>query len=736
MMLVAATLAAHAASTFSSPQTGSSSLSQSAVSSARQHWAFQPVRKPKPPPDASGWSKNPIDQFINAKREEQKLRPMPRSDQRTLVRRVYFDLIGLPPTPAEVEAFLADQAPDALARLVDRLLASPRYGEKWGRHWMDVVRYADTAGDNADYPIPEARRYRDYLIDSFNTDKPYAQFVQEQIAGDILAKRGPRERYAEQVTATGFLALSRRYGTGPGELWHLVLEDSIETTGRAFLGLTLRCARCHDHKYDPITQQDYYALYGFFASTRYPWAGSEEVESKKFTRYDFPPLVPAAAAAPKVQAYEKQLQELRARIQQIEKNDPLVHSIAELTARFQSVSNQLRELKKEGRDRQSLLIQFAAVEKLLEDQKKELKDKLKALQTGLRGLEIPGLPTDLSGAYAVDDGQPLDACLQVRGEPTERGMVIQRGVPRVIAGGYEMKIPKGSSGRLQLAEWLTQPDHPLTARVLVNRVWQHHFGKGIVTTPSNFGLRGEPPTHPELLDWLTGYFLDHGGSIKALHRLILQSGTYQLASTDHPANAEKDPANRWYWRFDRQRLEAEQIRDAILAVSGSLDCRRPPDHPFPPFQDWHWTQHNPFKTNYSTLSRSVYLMTQRFQRHPYIGLFDGPDPNASTDVRPNSTVPAQALFMMNNPFVQEQARALARRLIDAAEKETGRIELACALAWSRKPSDAEIQKALSYLKQFRAELDRLGVAKASLELEAWTSYAKILLTANEFIYLD
>jgi hypothetical protein len=702
----------------------------------QKHWAFERVKEVTPPADASNWSVNPIDQFVIAKLRAQKLTPVGLANKRTLARRLYFDLIGLPPSLEEIERFVDDSSPDALAKLTDRLLASPRYGERWGRHWMDVARYADTAGDNADYPIPEARLYRDYIIGSFNADKPYDQFVREQLAGDILAKQGPRDRYAEQLIATGFIALSRRYGTGPYELWHLVLEDTIETTGRAFMGMTFRCARCHDHKYDPVKQEDYYALYGMFASTRYPWAGSEEVESKKFNRLSFVPLVPDRETASTRQSYAEKLERLKSQVAQIEKNDPLVASIAALTNQLQVISNEVHALTKQSRELPSLQIQMAALQKLSDEEKKRLREKLKPPQAELRGLEIPGVPPELAAAYAVEEGEALDACLQLRGEPAERGAVVRRDVPQFLAARTKLNIPKGASGRLQLAEWLTRPDHPLTARVMVNRIWQHHFGRGLVATPSNFGLRGEAPTHPELLDWLSIYFTKNGWSIKALHRLIVQSKTYQLASVDDAASAEVDPDNRFYWRHERRRLDAEALRDAMLFVAGNLDFGRPGLHPFPGFQDWKWTQHNPFKTNYASMHRSVYLMTQRFQRHSYVGLFDGPDPNTSTDARTVSTVPAQALFMMNNPFVQAQATALARRLLASESDDVRRLQRAGAFVWARPIEGEACRRTIDYLAALRRELERAGLAKEQIELEAWTSVAKILLMGNEFIYVD
>ncbi len=510
---------------------------------ARKHWAFQPVKVVSPPPDPDGWSDNPIDRFVAQRRRAAGLRPVESADRRALLRRVTFDLVGLPPTPEQMRAFLADGTPDAFTKVVDRLLASPQYGERWGRYWMDLVRYADTAGDNADYPVPEARLYRDYLIDSFNADKPYDEFVREQLAGDILAKQGPPARFAERTVATTYLALSRRYLTAPYEQWHLTLEDAIDTTSRAFLGLTVRCARCHDHKFDPITREDYYALYGIFASTRFPYAGSEEFLSMKRPREYFVPLRPAAEAAPLLEARRQRLDELHALAARAEKE-------------------------------KTLLAQ-------------PLRDELLAL-------ERTNLPPSLSGAYAVAEGTPADVPIQFGGDPARPGPVARRGPPRFLAGREPFVIRMGS-GRLELARWLTAPENPLFARVMVNRLWQHHFGRGLVATPSNFGLRGEPPTHPELLDWLAAEFVRRGWSVKAMHRLIVLSKTYRLASTNDAASAARDPANAWYCRSDRRRLDAEAVRDALLAAGGHLDTSRPGPHPFPPIAAWAWTQHAPFK---------------------------------------------------------------------------------------------------------------------------------------------
>jgi hypothetical protein len=342
----------------------------------------------------------------------------------------------------------------------------------------------------------------------------------------------------------------------------------------------------------------------------------------------------------------------------------------------------------------------------------------------------------LPGAYAVADAKPVDSSLQVRGEPSEKGPIIKRGGPKFLCEAGTLDIPEGVSGRLEFARWLASPRHPLTARVMVNRIWQHHFGKGIVTTPSNFGLRGDGPSHPELLDYLAARFVESGWSIKALHRLILRSRTYQLASDWDEANAEKDQSNRYYWHYDRRRLDAEAIRDAMMLLAGTLDLRRPGPHPFPSIDQWNWTQHSPFKAVYESNHRSVYLMTQRIQRHPYLSLFDAPDANTSTEVRTSATVPLQALYLMNNPFVQKQAAAFANRLMAEAGDEEERVKRAIEQAYSRLPTAAERRKALDYLRRHRAESLAVSAPQEEVEGEAWTSYVRALLTANEFVYVD
>jgi hypothetical protein len=663
---------------------------------AIEHWAFQPITKTHPPNPVKQWSDHPIDRFVSKRWQEQKLRPVAQSDPRTLLRRIYYDLLGLPPTPHEIGAYeeaLRRHPQTAWNRLIDRLLSSPRYGERWGRHWMDVVRYADTAGDNADYPVPEARLYRDYIIDAFNANLPYDQFVREQLAGDILARQDPGDRYADQIVATGFLALSRRFGTAPYELWHLTLEDTIDTTGRALMGLTLKCARCHDHKFDPVTTRDYYALYGMFDSTQFPWAGGEEYVSMKRPRRDFVPLLADNEAAPVMAAHRARLDDLQNRINDLNKR---------LEACDESATVGLRE-------------------------------QLARLEKQHLGLRRSSLPPDVPGAYAVAEGNARDVRLQAGGDPGRGGEIVPRNAIAFLAN-RPLDIPEGQSGRLQLARWLTQPNHPLFARVMVNRIWQHHFGNGIVATPSNFGASGASPTHPQLLDFLARKFVESGFRIKRMHRLILTSKTWQLASDTNEDNAEIDPDNNYYWRHDRRRLDAECIRDTMLSASGALDLNRPASHPFPPIEEWRWTQHKQFKDRYDSQHRSVYLMTQRIQRHPFLALFDGPDTNTTTATRTEATVTPQSLYLMNSVEMKRVAGDLGTRLMGVSADSRKRIEIAYQLCFARAARQSELKRDQAYIRAHLREVS--STAPDDAEREAWTSYSRLLLSSNEFFYLD
>jgi cytochrome c553 len=646
-------------------------LGGTTVEGARKWWAFQPIKRPPVPKNAGT---HPVDAFILARLSERNLSLSPAADRRTLLRRATYDLTGLPPTTAEIEAFLVDDSPGVFARVVNRLLASPHYGEHWGRHWLDLVRYADTAGENSDHPLPHAWRYRNWVIDAVNRDRPYDEFLREQLAGDILASQGPAEQYAARTIATGFLALARRFDHDSDKSMHLTHEDGIDTLGKALLGLTLGCARCHDHKYDALTTRDYYALYGILDSTKFAFPGCEAKQQPR----DLVPLLPPAEwdriARPhqeKVAALEKEIRAAKA---------------AGIAQRHQELERQRAELLRTAPKREV--------------------------------------------AFAVVEGKPADARLQLRGDPEKLGEVVPRRWLEVL-GGKPVSNTAGS-GRLDLAGWVTSKDNPLTARVMANRIWLHHFGKGLVKTPNDFGTRGAAPTHPELLDWLAAELIASGWSIKALHRTILLSATYQQAGGSRAGALAVDAANDLYWRFDRRRLSAEEIRDSLLEASGQLDRTPATAHPFPPESTWNYTQHVPFGTFFETDRRSVYLVSVRNRRHPFLGLFDGADPNASTPIRQTTTVPTQALYFLNDGFFHAQADRVAIRVL--ARPEAERLDELFRIVLRRSPTDRERDFAAAFVERYARSLAETSPSERARP--TWAALARILLASNEFLFVE
>lgn len=1144
-----------------------------------RHWAFQPVKDVEPPKVSDvEWSKNSIDAFIRARQEVAGIKTAPLADKKTLIRRATFDLTGLPPAPEDVVAFEQDASPDAYAKLIDRLLASPQYGERWGRHWLDVVRYADTAGETADYPVPLAWKYRNYVIDAFNTDKPYDQFLREQIAGDILANQHASGNYAEQVTATGYLAISRRFGFDSENYHHLTIQDTIDTLGQSVMGLSLGCARCHDHKFDPVSMHDYYAMYGIFDSSRYAFPGSEQ--KQRFRA--MVPLVPADKAIPEWREFDHRVASLTSLLEQQKQPVPsaILRSLHDMDGDFElqapaaggsngvlvppwvysgriavtnAAQSPFRNLYTRGkvgasiaadggaykiaqalhphrdvsncnhlwvnldfrvtpgasptlsvhefriggypsssavvvtissdsisvrRDDQLLkvgnvtagqwqnvqlaidladrsysititsleatepttttaslaglplnpqwsgVISFAELLSDSDDSNRapgiefdnlgvqeqpltvastestlitdtaaidvaELSRQLQELvglggdfetQTkgtppaspwnpgpnsvvkiaeraqspyqnifpgGSRGISMPNrgeydgfgltLPvmwksdeTDLlhtcfdfncadvaaggdgswryyvghgpgnsaaielfmngsqffrrSGdardsvcsltvgqwyqvqvtlnlktrtyegtistrsasdagmitktpftgevstgwdgqidysfidsyghiggvrpaldvdnyeistkphatfeansaeiaapelmarrekaaaihkqlatareeaqkagqelnslltdgpfpmAYGMAEGTPHDVQIQKRGEPSQPGDLVARGFITSL-GGTSLPADLPGSGRLQLAEWLTSPQHPLTARVMVNRLWQYHFGRGLVKTPNDFGVRGLPPTHPELLDHLASKFIQSGWSMKSMHRLIMLSRTYQLAAEpdraalqDAEAESSAIDSKDLYVHFQRRRLSAEEIRDSILQISGELDLSQGREHPFPSPVSWGFSQHGPFIAVYDHNLRSVYLMTQRLKRHPFLALFDGSDPNASTADRLGTTVPTQALFFLNDTFVHAKAEAWAAKLMTDGRTEDQQIDFAWRQAFHRMPATEEQISAQEYLAAARTELTQLS--NDNVPKRAMASWLRTLLGSNEFLHVD
>ena len=672
------------------------------IEEGKKFWSFQPVKSPTPPSTKNRrWVRNDIDRFLLAKLEEKGLSPAPDADKRTLIRRATFDLTGLPPTPEEVDTFLADRSADAFEKIVDRLLASPAYGERWGRHWLDVVRYADTSGCNSDYPIPDAHKYRNYVINAYNRDLPYDEFVREQLAGDLMSAKSDDEHF-EKVIATGYLAISRRFGSRNNE-FHLTIEDTIDNVGKSVLGLSVSCARCHDHKFDPILNRDYYALYGIFSSTKYAFPGTEIYRHPK----DFVPLVKGAN----------------------------VDVLATYQAKLAAIDDEIEDLKRKRialgkvteEDEEGDMLDPETREKLA-----KVKEDMKAVRE--RQKELEDNPPDVPRAYGVADGKTADAKIQKKGQPSSLGDVVPRGYLQVL-GGYALAKEEKGSGRLELAQWLTDAKNPLTPRVMVNRIWQRHFGRGIVQTPNDFGARGKAPTHPELLDYLAARFVESGWSVKTVHKLIMLSHAYRMSSADNSRYAQIDPNNDWLWRFSPRRLDAEEVRDAMLAVSGNLDRAMGSAHPFPPEGEWKYSQHKPFVAVYETKQRSIYLMQQRIKKNPFLELFDGADTNATTGERNVSTTPLQALFMMNDPFAHEEAEQFAKRIAELPD-DAERIELAYRLAFGRSASVDEVRAAEEYLQQCAAGLKETGLPTEKQAHAALSSYCRVLLSSNEFMFLD
>ncbi|MDP6443408.1 MAG: DUF1553 domain-containing protein [Pirellulaceae bacterium] len=657
---------------------------------ARDFWSFRPIVK-RPPPKTAGKT-NPIDAFIEADLGARQLSPSARANRTTLIRRAAFDLIGLPPTPEEIDAFLADDRPDAFARLVDRLLDSPHYGERWGRHWLDLVRYADTAGDASDFPVPEAYKYRNYVIAAFNNDKPYDEFVEEQIAGDLLPYENDDEHWEHQI-ATGYLAIARRIGVSPHNLKHITIEDTIDNLGKTFLGLTIGCARCHDHKFDPVPTTDYYALYGIFDSSIYPHAGAEH----KPWRQDFVYRIGKAAS-------DKLLKPNRDELE--------IWNVRERAKLEEYRDFQRKPIADPGKTRETA---WQAV-----------------LQTREQRRPVAESFPDLDIAYAVHEGSPHDVRVQEQGDPRSPGDLVRRGFPQIL-GGHKLPADHSTSGRLELARWLTAKDNPLTARVIVNRLWHHHFGKGLVASTSDFGVRGGRPTHPELLDFLAATMVENGWSIKQMHRLIMSSRAYQRSSNSIAENKQTDPENRFLWRFDRRRLDAEQLRDSLLAFSDQLDRTPGGRHPFPHRLTYFYRQHEPFVGNWTTNRRSIYMMQQRIKKNTYLDTFDGPDGNGAIGERKVTTTTLQALYMMNSEFVHQQSDAIAARIVESQDDTPSRVDWSYQTFFGRRPTVDERSFAAGALKRLAG---KTGAAAAEPDRQAWAALVRSMLSSNEFMFID
>ncbi len=670
----------------------------------RKFWAFQPMAKPTPPSvRKSAWIQSPIDAFILAKLEEKRLKPAAPADKRALLRRATFDLTGLPPTPAETENFLADRSPDAFAKVVNRLLESPQYGERWGRHWLDVARYADSNGLDENVAFGNAWRYRDYVINAFNRDKPYDQFLTEQLAGDLLPRTDDIAVRHERLTALGFLTIGPKLLAEPDKvkLEMDMIDEQIETFGRAFLGATFGCARCHDHKFDPVPTDDYYALAAIFKST-------QTMDDLKTIAKWHEPVVALPEDYKVKEAYEKKLADHKLSITNL---------IAEAN-RVLLITLNTNALPKNA-EKQYPTNTIAQLEKLRTDLK-----KLEA--------DAPELPSTMGVTEATNIVKTLP--VHIRGSHLALGKPVPRGVPQVMTISTRPQFSEQQSGRLELARWLADPEHPLTARVMVNRIWRWHFGQGLVASTDNFGLLGDRPTHPELLDWLARRFVADGWSVKSMHRLIMLSSTYQMDANAKQGTNLADPENRLLWHFPLRRLEAEEIRDALHSVAGTLDLTM--GGKTLPLKNREFVFNHTSKdtTTYGSPRRAVYMPIIRNHLYDLFEQFDFPDPAVPNGNRSATVVAPQALLMMNSELVNRSAAKFAEQLLaDKDASDARRLEAAYVKAYGRPPSSAERKRAERFLNEFQTDESKDAAAART---EAWTVFCQTLLAANEFIYLN
>ena len=707
-----------------------------------EHWSFLPITLPAPPEIDDPWIRNPIDAFVLQKMYDEGLTPSPPADDRTWVRRVYFDLIGLPPAPEEVRAFLDDAAPDKRERLVDRLLSDPGYGIRWGRRWLDVVRYAETNGYERDGDKPNAWRYRDYVIDSLNADKPFDRFLTEQLAGDEV-----RDVSAQTLIATTFL----RLGTWDDEPAdpkvdrYDQLDDVLGTVSSTFLGMTLRCARCHNHKFEPISQIDYARMLAIFEPLQRPQKKRADLDVLVGTRKE----LAAFAAAEKrqneaLETLKDQISELdqhvRERFFTVGETEIAVDALqAHQTASKKRTSKQKRLV---GKTQRQLDKELRASRTPDEQQQRD------AFRTALKAIEAAAPKSPPRGYIwrETTDVIPITHVFR-RGDPTTPAGEVQPGFPAVLRD-LEIEIPAPDASlsttgrRLALAKWMTSPQNPLVARLAVNRIWQGHYGEGLARTENDFGIMGLSPSHPELLDWLAHTFRENGWSLKSLHRLIVLSNTYAQSSMVHTEAADDDPENEWLWRFPLRRLEAEPLRDSVLAVSGKLNLKMGGQSVFPKIAEEVLAgQSRPGlgwgKSDEAEASRrAIYIFMKRAMLVPLLELFDLADTTASCEQRSRSTIPTQALTLLNSEFLNRQAAYFAERL--TGEDRTARIQQAYQLALSRDADATELATALAFLdRQQELILDESpDMTAAEADKQAWQAFCLAIYNLNEFIYID
>ncbi len=724
-------------------------LTKTFTPTQRRWWAFQKVVKPAvPTPAGSEWVKNDVDAFVLAKLEEKKLKPSPPADKITLIRRATLDLTGLLPTPEETQAFVGDTSPDAFAKVVDRLLASPRYGERWARHWLDLARYADSEGFKSDETRPNIWRYRDYVIDSLNQDKPYDRFIKEQIAGDELYPKDPAA-----LIATGF----NRHFPDESNARNLMqrrqelLNDITDTVSATYLGMTYGCARCHDHKFDPILHKDYYRLQAFFANTRIEDSASLE------------PLDRRRELAEKRAVWEEKTKDIRAEM------DKMVQPQLDALYKdnFDKFPPEIQECITTAPD-QRTPIQWQMYYKA-KPQLAHTQDEAARKFKGAEKLHWTELKAELAKFDGIKPPEPAVAQAMIdNGKDSPPTHVLAVGVydayKEEVQPGFlsildptdaKYSPPEGlnSSGRRSaLANWLADPANPLTTRVMTNRIWHYHFGRGIVGSPSDFGVMGERPANKELLDYLTATFVEGGWSIKKMHRLIMLSNTYQQASTWNDEAAKIDPEDKLVWRYNRHRLEGEAIRDSMLEVSGRLNLKMGGRGVFPPLPEgvdprggWKRNE-DPAETQ----RRSVYTFVRRNVRYPMFEVFDMPDTHESCPRRATTVTAPQALELLNNDLVLDWSRSLAGRVLnDGGLSPETQVDRAYKFAFSRAPTDAERSSALDFLNRQSAILaermatddktplpENLPQGAEKAKAAALVDLCHALLNSNEFVYMN
>ncbi len=687
----------------------------------RSWWAFvKPARQTIPQTATGGWAKNPIDSFLIAKMESQGLKPMPEANRRILIRRAYLDLIGLPPTPTEVEQFVNDASEKAWENLVERLLAMPQYGERWARHWLDVARYSDSGGYEYDRERTNSFRYRDWVISALNKDMPYDEFVKQQIAGDEFHPGNN-----DALIATGFLRLGTENNKQDEQTRLDELDDVIATTVNSFLGMTIQCARCHNHKFDPIAQKDYYRVQAVF----WPMKAEEPaiVSKQELERWN---------AATEI--IDNEQKPLKAELTKLEKKyrDMLkAEQVAKLPEYVKIAMNTPPEKRTEGQKLNAIQVEktfnvepeqlTAAMTPEDQNKQKELKGRIAEINKRR--------PAELATAMAVKekDRKAPDSHFLHRGSSGSKGSVMKPGVLSAAYNG-EWNFPeppadaKSSWRRKGFAEWVASTENPLTARVMVNRIWANHFGEGIARTPSNFGKTGEKPSHPELLDWLAGEFTRQGWSIKTMHRLMMNSAAYRMEATDNEENRKIDPENRSFWRMPRRRLEAEAVRDQIMMVAGTLDLTMGGQGVYP-FIDPALFQSSSKRgwagkpdNDPSTWRRSIYVFSKRTIPLPMLDVFDKPDSMTSCARRNRSTIAPQALIMMNNAAIGMNAKYFAQRLQSLTPNANEQVKTAYQLALSRPPTAAEIHQATEFIRSSTYGLN---------------DFCQALFNINEFVYI-